>query len=130
MPLYRIYRMKESARQHFRWAPHVSGKAAVKHKDYEDAGEIDAASDYAAWAKTRDSGQPLEVGDLLEAAASELRICKYIGFEPAEWVVPAPPASPAEPGSGAHPDAPAAGAPAAQNAGEIGYTSADRHTGE
>src|SRR6266852_1071153 len=77
MPLYRVYRMKESTRQHFRWAPHVSGKAAVKHRDYEEAGEIDAPSDYAAWAKTRDSGQPLEVGDLLETGPADLRICKY-----------------------------------------------------
>jgi len=122
--------MKESTRQHFRWAPHVSGKAAVKHKDYEDAGQIDAPSDYAAWAKTRDSGQPLEVGDLLETDATDLRICKYIGFEAAEWVVPASAASPAEPVSGAQPDGAAADTPATQNAEEIGYTSADRHTGE
>ena len=32
MPNYRIYRMKESPRQHFRWAPHVSGAANVKRK--------------------------------------------------------------------------------------------------
>ena len=130
MPLYRVYRMKESTRQHFRWAPHVSGKAAVKHRDYEEAGQIDAPSYYAAWAKTRDSGQPLEVGDLLEADAADLRICKYIGFEAAEWVVLAPAPSPAEPVSGAQPEAAAADTQATQNAEEIGYTSADRHTGE
>jgi hypothetical protein len=130
MPLYRVYRMKESTRQHFRWAPHVSGKAAVKHRDYEEAGQIEAPSDYAAWAKTRDSGQPLEVGDLLEAGAADLRICKYIGFEAAEWVVPTPAPNSAETVAGAQPEAAAADSPAPQNAEEIGYTSADRHSGE
>ena len=37
MPNYRIYRMKEAPRQHFRSAPHVSGAANVKRKDYEEA---------------------------------------------------------------------------------------------
>ena len=42
MPLYRIYRMKDSPRQQFRWAPHVSGCASVKPKDYDQHGEIEA----------------------------------------------------------------------------------------
>jgi hypothetical protein len=28
------------------------------------------------------------VGDLLEAENGQLRICKYVGFEPAQWVIP------------------------------------------
>jgi len=28
------------------------------------------------------------VGDLLESADGQLRICKYVGFEPAQWVLP------------------------------------------
>jgi hypothetical protein len=88
MPSYRIYRMKEAPRQHFRWAPHVSGAASVKRKDYEENGRIEAANEYAAWDQLRSSRQPLEIGDLLETDTGELRICKYIGFEPAAWLLP------------------------------------------
>ena len=30
------------------------------------------------------------MGDLLESADGQLRICKYVGFEPAHWVLPEP----------------------------------------
>ena len=87
MPLYRIYRMKDSPRQQFRWAPHVSGCASLKPKDYEPRGEIEALHEYDAWKILREAGEPLAVGDLLEADG-RLRVCKYVGFEPAEWVLP------------------------------------------
>ena len=90
MPLYRIYRMKDSPRQQFRWAPHVSGCASVKPKDYEQRGEIEALHEYDAWKLLRESGEALAVGDLLEADAGRLSICKYVGFEPAEWILPEP----------------------------------------
>jgi hypothetical protein len=93
MPLYRIYRMKDSPRQQFRWAPHVSGCASVKPKDYDQQGEIDALHEYDAWKSLRESGEALAVGDLLEADAGRLSICKYVGFEPAQWVLPEPKAS-------------------------------------
>jgi hypothetical protein len=80
--------MKEVPRESFRWAPHVSGMANVKPKDYEAAAEVDAESEYAAWCLLRSSGQPLNVGDLLEAGSGELRICKYVGFEEARWILP------------------------------------------
>jgi hypothetical protein len=88
MPLYRIYRMKDSPRQQFRWAPHVSGCASVKPKDYDQRGEVDALHEYDAWKSLRESGEPLAVGDLLEAEGGRLSICKYVGFEPAQWVLP------------------------------------------
>jgi hypothetical protein len=115
MPNYRIYRMKESPRQHFRWVPHVSGAASVKPKDYEESGQIEAANEYAAWEQLRASERPLEIGDLLGTDSGELRICKYIGFEAAAWVVPAaePPQDPATPA-----------------APPIGYTAADQAAGE
>ncbi len=96
MPLYRIYRMKDSPRQQFRWAPHVSGCASVKPKDYEQRGQIEAAHEYDAWRLLREQGQALEVGDLLETEEGRLSICKYVGFEPAQWILPEPKA-PAEP---------------------------------
>jgi hypothetical protein len=103
MPLFRIHRMKDAPRQQFRWAPHVSGAASVKMKDYEPAGEVEAESEYAAWASLRQSERPLEVGDILEALLSDasptgvLRICKYVGFEEARWFVPEQPAPAAAP---------------------------------
>jgi hypothetical protein len=88
MPKYRVYRMSDSQRQHFRWAPHVSGAASVKAKDYQPDGEIEAASEYDAWSRLRASEHPLAVGDLLETESGTLRICKYVGFESASWLVP------------------------------------------
>jgi hypothetical protein len=90
MPVFRIYRMKDAPRQQFRWAPHVSGCASLKQKDYEQRGEIDALHEYGAWRELRERGEALSVGDLLETPDGQLRICKYVGFEPAAWIVPAP----------------------------------------
>jgi hypothetical protein len=86
--------MKDPPRQQFRWAPHVSGAANVKPKDYEPAGEVPAENEYAAWAQLRDSETPLLVGDILEMPEGQLRICKYVGFEEARWVVAEPAAEP------------------------------------
>ena len=94
MPLFRIHRMKENPRQQFRWAPHVSGTANAKPKDYELAGEVEGENEYAAWATLRDSDAPLQVGDLLELPGGDLRICKYVGFEEARWFVPETPVKP------------------------------------
>ena len=102
MPLYQVHRLKESQRQQFRWAPHTSGVSIVKPKDYEKGSTVEAATPYAAWLGSRENGQALEVGDVIEMESGELRILKYIGFEEARWHVPeaaapapadAPPAS-------------------------------------
>jgi hypothetical protein len=90
MPLYRIHRMKDSPKQQFRWAPHVSGIASLKPRDYELRGEVEALNEYEAWSLLRQGGDPLAVGDLLEGEDGQLRVCKYVGFEPAQWVVPEP----------------------------------------
>jgi hypothetical protein len=90
MALFRIHRMKDAPRQQFRFAPHVSGAATVRPKDYEPAGEIEADSEYHAWAKLRESDQPLAIGDLLETGGGALRIYKYVGFEAAQWHAPEP----------------------------------------
>ena len=80
--------MKDSPRQQFRWAPHVSGCASLRPKDYERRGEVEALHEYDAWKILRESGDALSVGDLLETEEGRLRVCKYVGFEPAEWVLP------------------------------------------
>jgi hypothetical protein len=90
MPNYRIYRMKDSPRQQFRWAPHLSGCASLKLKDYEPGDGVTARHEYDAWQILRESGRALAVGDLLETEDGQLRICKYVGFEPAQWVLPEP----------------------------------------
>ena len=82
--------MKDAPRQQFRWLPHVSGCASLKPKDYEQRGEVEARSEYEAWQLMRESDEPLAVGDLLETETGQLRVCKYVGFEPAEWVLPEP----------------------------------------
>jgi hypothetical protein len=90
MPSYRVYHMKDSLRQQFRWAPHVSGAATVKPRDYEPDGQIEAINEYEAWQTLRTSSRPISIGDLLEKEGGQLRICKYVGFEPAQWVQPEP----------------------------------------
>lgn len=94
MPSYRIHRIKDGPRENFRWAAHTGGIAVVKMKDYEPGGEIEAPTPYAAWKALATQASALRPGDLLETVAtggdlkSELKIAKYIGFEPAEWFVP------------------------------------------
>lgn len=82
--------MKDSPRQQFRWAPHLSGCASLKPKDFETRGEVQARNEYDAWQLLRDSDEPLHVGDLLETESAQLRVCKYVGFEPAQWILPEP----------------------------------------
>src|SRR5581483_3446145 len=90
MPAYKVHRLREAARQQFRWAPHTSGVTTVKAKDYEPDVEVEGESPYAVWVTLRDSDTALQIGDILETAGGELRIFKYIGFEEAHWFVPEP----------------------------------------
>src|SRR5271168_5416361 len=88
MPSYRIHRLKDHLRAGFRSAAHVTGAATVKPRDYEAGDTIEASSPYAAFFAMRESGFPLEVGDLVEIENGPLRICKFVGFEEAQWLVP------------------------------------------
>lgn len=88
MPSYRVHRLKDHLRQPFRFAPHVTGAAVVKPRDYEPGDIVEAPSPYVAYFSMRESAKPLEVGDLLEAENSTLCICKFIGFEEARWALP------------------------------------------
>ena len=94
MASFHIHRLKDHLRPGFRSAPHVSGAAVVKPRDYEAGEVVEEASPYAAFLALRDSARPLEVGDLLEAADASLRICKFVGFEEAHWAQPEAPAAP------------------------------------
>ncbi len=88
MASYRIFRLKDGLRAQFRQLPHVSGISRVKVKDYEERGSVEASTPYAAWVVLKGTGDALEVGDLLMDESGEARIVKFVGFEPAEWIVP------------------------------------------
>ncbi len=90
MPTFKIHRLRETAFQQFRWAPHITGSSQVKPRDYSPAGSVEAPTAYAAWTALKDSNEPLRVGDLLEDEQGSLRICKYVGFDEAHWFVPEP----------------------------------------
>jgi hypothetical protein len=110
MARYRIHRLKEGPRENFRWVPHTGGVAIVKNKDYDLDGEVEAATPYAAWKALLAEGRKLRPGDLLEQTgpqgeAGELLITKYIGFEPAQWYVPAAKLDPGAACSSPEPDA-------------------------
>lgn len=110
MPLFRLHRMKDVPRQQFRWAPHTSGVTSIKPKDFELSGELEAAGFYDAWMSLRGTEGSVEIGDVLESEAGEIRICKYVGFEEARWVLP-------EVKSGLESAPLAAGSPVLQTAG-------------
>lgn len=88
--MYRVHRLKDHLRQSFRYAPHVSGTANVKPRDYSPGETVEASSPYAAYFAMRGAETPLEPGDLLESESGELRIFKFVGFEEARWVPPEP----------------------------------------
>jgi len=90
MPSFRIHRLKAHLRQNFRFAPHVSGIASVKARDYESAEDavLEASSPYAAFFALREAPEPIQIGDILECEDGSLRIFKFVGIEQAQWVLP------------------------------------------
>ncbi len=95
MPSYRIHRIRETAKEQFRWHAHTGGAAAVKPKDYEADIETEAPTPYALWSRMKAEEKPLCPGDVLETVPpdgtpGDLQIFKFIGFEPAKWWVPEP----------------------------------------
>lgn len=93
MPRYRIHYLKDSQQQHFRSAPPVAGPLKLKLKDYQEGGEIEASSPYAAWKHLKEIAdrRPIEVGDALETDTGVLYVCRWAGFEEAQWYLPEPP---------------------------------------
>ena len=90
MPSFRIHRLRDHLRQPFRFAPHVSGTASIKPRDYLPGETAQASSPYSLYFELRNSGTPLEPGDVLETETGGLRIFKFVGFEEAQWVIPEP----------------------------------------
>jgi hypothetical protein len=95
MPRYRIHRIKDAPREVFRWTAHTGGVAIIKPRDYDFSEEVESLTPYAAWKMLASEGRPLRPGDVLETiigegAGVDLKIAKYIGFEPAQWWMPEP----------------------------------------
>lgn len=88
MPSYRVFRLKENLRAHFRQLPHLSGTAQLKVKDYVEGVEVTAGNRYAAWMELRGTNDPMLVGDVLVEDGAGIYIMKFVGLEPAEWVLP------------------------------------------
>ena len=88
MPSYRVFRLKENLRAHFRQLPHLSGTAPLKPKDYVEAVEVTASNRYAAWMDMKSTNDPLVVGDVLVEDGAGVFIVKFVGLEPAEWILP------------------------------------------
>ena len=142
MPSYRIHRLKDHLRLQFRSAPHVSGTAGVKPRDYlpgiaageaaaEFSGEtISASSPYAAYFELKDGTAPLAPGDLLRrrkrrsaprVGASRYQV-RWFRHQGPQWVaateVLAPPALASEVDSAA-----AGEAPKGERTGRVGASS-------
>ena len=71
------------------------GASRIRHgrreaSRFRTGGRDGSGQQYDAWRQLRADGRPLGPGDLLENEKGELRICKYVGFDAAEWVVPEP----------------------------------------
>ena len=88
MPSYRVYRLKENLRAHFRQLPHLSGVAQLKQRDYTEDVELTASNRYAAWNEVKDTPERMQVGDALVEDGVNLFVIKFVGLEPAEWIVP------------------------------------------
>ena len=88
MPSYRVFRLKENLRAHFRQLPHLSGVAQLKPKDYVEGAELTAPHRYAAWHELKNTNDPLAVGDVIVEDGASVYVVKFVGVEPAEWVVP------------------------------------------
>lgn len=90
MPAYRIYRLRDSARQQFRWAAHTIGLSLVKQKDYNADELVESNTPYEAWLLLRSTPDALQPGDILESERGALCIYKYVGFEEARWLISEP----------------------------------------
>ena len=88
MPLYKVFRLKSNLRTHFRQLPHLGGTAQLKLKDYVEGVEVTASNRYAAWMEMKKTGDPLQVGDALVENGGNVFVVKFVGLEPAEWIVP------------------------------------------
>jgi len=120
MPRYRVYCLREDLSRRFRESPPSTLRKQPKQREYELAGELDAANPYAAWRSLQSPGSqesPLAVrrsfavGDVLEQEDGKLQLCLFGGFEEASWWTPPPAESEAQAEAPVDGAQPAAGRP-------------------
>jgi hypothetical protein len=90
MAAYRVWKLRESQRQHFRNQEHMGGAATVKPRDYTEGGLHEAAGPYELWNQLKGTPDALQVGDVVASEAGELVVFKFIGFESAQWLLMEP----------------------------------------
>lgn len=88
MPTYRVFRLKENLKAHFRQLPHLSGVTELKVRDYVESIEVSAGNRYAAWQELKGTNDPLAIGDAMVEENGSIFVMKFVGLEPAGWVVP------------------------------------------
>ena len=92
MPRYKFFHLRDSLVEKFRESAPKAKPYSLRARDYEEAGEIDAAGPYGAWKllqePERAEGEGCRgfgVGDALELEPAELVILNHWGFDHAEW---------------------------------------------
>lgn len=88
MATFLIWRLRDTQQDKFRWSPQQSSATTLlKLSDYREDGSVDADSVYQAWLGLRKENRDLRVGDVLADEKGQLSLCKYVGLEPAEWMI-------------------------------------------
>jgi hypothetical protein len=92
MANFTIRRLRDSQQEKLRWSPQATTTTlpVLKPSDYRDDGQVQAISPYQAWQLLRERGEDLRIGDVLVDENGATVICRYSGFEEAEWLVVAP----------------------------------------
>jgi hypothetical protein len=94
MPRYRVFYLRDDLSLRFRELPPASPRKELKARDYELAGEMEAAGPYAVWQALQSPGseacplavrRPFAVGDAVEQVEGQLQLCVFGGFEDAAW---------------------------------------------
>lgn len=87
-----IRRLRDSQQEKLRWSPQATTTTlpVLKPSDYRDDGHVEAISPYQAWQLLRERGEELRIGDVLVEENGATQICRYSGFEEAEWLQVAP----------------------------------------
>jgi hypothetical protein len=93
MPQFQIFYLRDSEVDRFRQAAPKEQPQQLKLRHYEEVGQIEAPSAYAAWANLQEQGtqergiRRLGVGDVVVPEGGQPLLCHFWGFEEAEWAV-------------------------------------------
>lgn len=89
MPRYKVFRLCISQVEKFRDRSPAPKPYQLKTGDYQEGGEVEAASPYAAWKQLQDRDDDPErrfgVGDVLATESASLLVLNYWGFDEAGW---------------------------------------------